>query len=395
MQSGVTYAKGFKADGVACAIKKNGNKDLAVIQCETIAKVTGVFTQNVVKGHSLLLTQRNIQDGNAQIVIINSGNANACLAKRGEKDALSFAKMAADAFGCSVQNVLPASTGVIGHPLPLSKIQSGIKNIAPSQDGGLKAAEAIMTTDTIPKQAETKVFIGGKDIKIGGMAKGSGMIHPNMATMISVITTDANISSDALQKALKTACDVSYNRISIDGDTSVCDKVLLLSSCMAGNKEIVTNSAEYNVFLLALKEVCVTLAKMLASDGEGATKLITINVNGAKSDEDAHKIANAIAKSPLCKTAAYGNDANWGRILTAAGYSGANFDPLKINIFIGDLQVCKDGGGLDFDEVKALAELKQTEVVYTLEFSEGDGTDTMYTCDFSHDYVSINADYRT
>lgn len=219
MQSGVTYAKGFKADGVACTIKKNGNKDLAVIQCETIAKVAGVFTQNVVKGHSLLLTQRNIQDGNAQIVIINSGNANACLAKRGEKDARSFAKMAADAFGCSVQNVLPASTGVIGHPLPLSKIQSGIKNIAPSQDGGLKAAEAIMTTDTIPKQAETKVLIGGKDINIGGMAKGSGMIHPNMATMISVITTDANICSDALQKALKSTCDVSYNRISIDGDT--------------------------------------------------------------------------------------------------------------------------------------------------------------------------------
>ena len=221
------------------------------------------------------------------------------------------------------------------------------------------------------------------------------MIHPDMATMISVITTDASITHKALKAALKSAADVSYNRISIDGDTSVCDEVVLLSSCIAGNAEIYENSSDYLLFLDALKTVCTDLAKQLAADGEGATKLLTINISGAQTDEAAHMIANAIAKSPLCKTAAYGNDANWGRLLTAAGYSGASFDPYKVDIFIGRVQVCKDGGGLAFDEGKALEELKQNEVVYSLVFGDGDGKDTMYTCDFSHDYISINADYRT
>ncbi len=395
MRSGVTYAGGFSADGVACGIKKNGNKDLAIVVCETEAAAAGVFTQNVVKGHSLLLSQKNIRSGKARVVIINSGNANACLAGRGDKDAQRFADLAAAKFGCSPSEVLPASTGVIGHPLPLSSIENGISTLSPFPGGGLSAAQAIMTTDTLPKQAQASVTIGGNEVHIGGMAKGSGMIHPNMATMISVITTDAVIAADTLQTALKEAVDISFNRISIDGDTSVCDETVLLSSCLAGNNEINLGSSEYNKFFGALKEVCISLAKQLAADGEGATKLLIINIEGAKTDEDAHKIATAIAKSPLCKTAAYGNDANWGRLLTAAGYSGAIFDPYNVNIFIGNVQVCKDGGGLVFDEQKALAELKQKEVVYSLIFGEGSGKDTMYTCDFSHDYVSINADYRT
>ncbi len=393
--SGVTYPKGFIAAGVACGIKKNGDKDLAILKCETVANAAGLFTRNIVKGHSLQLAQENVANGKAQLVIINAGNANACLAERGRQDALLMAKLAAESFGCSPENVLTASTGVIGVPLPLDKIEAGIKKAKLSREGGDDAAQAIMTTDTVMKQAQASVDIGGKQVRIGGMAKGSGMIHPDLATMISVVTTDANISVSALRAALKTAAGCSFNRISVDGDTSVCDKVLLMASGFAGNEEITEGTENYVSFLSALENVCITLAKMLAGDGEGATKLITIRVNGAGSDADAHSIACAIAKSPLCKTAAFGNDANWGRLLTAAGYSGAAFDPEKVDIYIGDVQVCRKGGGLEFDESLALAALKQDEVIYTLELREGSGSDLMWTCDFSFDYVKINANYRT
>ena len=395
MQSGVTYAHGFTADGVACGIKKNGEKDLAVVLCDKGAKAAGVFTQNVIKGHSLLLSRKNLQNGIAKAVLINSGNANACLAKRGETDAQKFAQMCAQTFSCSPSDVLPASTGVIGTPLPLDLIEQGLPLLSPSIDGALNAAQAIMTTDTVPKQAEVSFLLAGKQVHIGGMAKGSGMVHPNLATMISVITTDANITTAALKLALKTACDVSFNRISIDGDTSVCDEVLLLSSCMADNEMINPATFQFSMFVDALKSVCIQLAKKLAADGEGATKLITIKVSGTKTNDDAHAIASAIAKSPLCKTAAFGNDANWGRLITAAGYSGALFDPHSVDIFIGDVQVCKNGSGLAFDEKKAQRALKKKEVVYTINVGGGKGADTMYTCDFSHDYISINADYRT
>ncbi len=393
--SGVTYPAGFTADGVAAGIKKNGNKDLAIIKCDVKAKAAGIFTRNVVRGHSLALAQKNLKNGEAQVVIINAGNANACLAERGEKDALLMAKLAADAFDCCPDDVLTGSTGVIGKPMPMELIKAGIEKAQPVKSGGLNAANAIMTTDTTVKQAQTSVEIDGCEIRIGGMAKGSGMIHPDMATMISVITTDANISIDALKCALTQTADKSFNRISVDGDTSVCDKVLLLSSCLAGNKEIKKGTDEYDIFVKALIDVCIKLAKILAADGEGATKLLTIKVVGTKTSEDAHMIACAVAKSPLCKTAAFGNDANWGRLLTAAGYSGASFNPEKVNIFIGDIQVCKDGGGLEFDERAAKEILDKKEVTYTLDFCEGAGGDTMWTCDFSYDYVKINASYRT
>ncbi len=393
--SGVTYARGFTAAGVSCGIKKKGNKDLAIVKCDNVAKAAGVFTRNIVKGHSLQLSQKNVKNGLAQLVIINAGNANACLAERGEEDALKVAEIAANRFGCLPENVLTGSTGVIGIPLPLHCIDAGINAAVLSVTGGADAAQAIMTTDTVPKEAEATVSIGGVEVRIGGMAKGSGMIHPNMATMISVITTDAQIALPALRRALKEAAAVSYNRISIDGDTSVCDKVLLLASGLADNKTIETGTHEYAVFVGALKDVCIRISKMLAADGEGATKLLTIQVKNARTPQDAYRIACAIAKSPLCKTAAFGNDANWGRLLTAAGYSGARFDPEKVNIWIGDVQVCRDGGGLAFDEEAALVELKKSEVTYTLDFSDGSASDTMWTCDFSLDYISINANYRT
>ncbi|MDD5016646.1 MAG: bifunctional glutamate N-acetyltransferase/amino-acid acetyltransferase ArgJ [Eubacteriales bacterium] len=393
--SGVTYAKGFTAAGVAAGIKKNGGLDLALIKCDVVAKAAGIFTRNIVKGHSLLLSQKHLEDGRAQAVIINAGNANACLSARGDRDAAKMAELAAKKLGCLPCDVLTGSTGVIGIPLPLDRVKTGIDMATLTREGGHDAARAIMTTDTVPKQAHESVLIDGIEVRIGGMAKGSGMIHPDMATMISVVTTDANISLQALQTALKTAADKSYNRISVDGDTSVCDKVLLLSSGFAQNNEIAKGTAGYALFLDALTSVCVRLAKMLASDGEGATKLLMIDVRGARTPQDAHLIASAIAKSPLCKTAAFGNDANWGRLLTAAGYSGAVFDPEKVNIFIGDVQVCKNGGGLPFDEDAALRTLKQSEVSYTLDFMDGSASDIMWTCDFSVDYVKINANYRT
>ena len=393
--SGVTYAQGFTAAGVTCGIKKNGNRDLAIVKCDRPATAAGVFTRNIVKGHSLQLAQRNVRNGKAQLVIVNAGCANACLGQRGMDDALTMAKLTAKRFGCRPADVLTGSTGVIGFPLPMDRIEAGLAAAELTKKGGADAARAIMTTDTIPKEAQSCVVIGGREVRVGGMAKGSGMIHPNMATMISIVTTDANISVPALRQALKESVNVSYNRISIDGDTSVCDKVLLLASGMSGNDVIEAGTPEYVLFLGALKEVCIQLSKMLAADGEGATKLLTIDVRNLRTAKDAHLISSAIAKSPLCKTAAFGNDANWGRLLTAAGYSGAKFDPEKVNIWIGDIQVCRDGGGLAFDEAAALHILKQPEVTYTLDFSDGSANDTMWTCDFSLDYVNINASYRT
>ena len=393
--SGVTYAKGFTAAGAACGIRKTGGLDLAVVKCDHIATAAGVFTRNVVKGHSLQLAHKNVRNGRAQLVVINAGNANACLARRGEEDALRFASLAAQRFGCAPENVLTGSTGVIGIPLPIHKIEAGLKMANPTREGGEAAARAIMTTDTHPKQAQDSIVLDGREVRIGGMAKGSGMIHPNMATMISVLTTDAAISHAALKKALKSAADETYNRISIDGDTSVCDKVLILASGHAGNAQIEADTPAFSLFLAALTKVCTQLAMMLAADGEGATKLLTISVLNARTPQDAHRIASAIAKSPLCKTAAFGNDANWGRLLTAAGYSGAHFNPEKVNIWIGNVQVCKNGGGLPFDENAALLQLKQSEVIYTLDLGEGSACDTMWTCDFSLDYVRINAEYRT
>ncbi|MGI6084831.1 MAG: bifunctional glutamate N-acetyltransferase/amino-acid acetyltransferase ArgJ [Acetivibrionales bacterium] len=397
LNNGITAPKGFLASGVACGLKKNGNKDLAMIISENDAIATGIFTTNVVKGHSLIWTRDKIKSGYVRAMVINSGCANACLGSRGDNDAAKMALFASSLINCEPGQVLLGSTGVIGFPLEMDRVQQGIKDAfaSLSDQGGDLAAEAIMTTDTFPKEASKTFDIDGKAVTIGGMAKGSGMIHPNMATMISLITTDANISREMLDKALRDAADKSFNRISVDGDTSVCDQLVIMANGQAGNTPIDSESPYYELFASALLEVSIKLSKMLARDGEGATKLIEIRAEHCKDKESAHLILNAVAKSPLVKTAFFGEDANWGRIFTAAGYSGVHFDPDLVDIFIGGLLVCKNGIGQRFDEKQASDILKEDEIIVTLDFKNGQVNDRIWTCDFSYDYVKINGSYRS
>lgn len=397
VEGGVTAPKGYTASGVACGLKNNGNKDLAVVCSEDIAVAAGVFTKNVVKGHSLQLTMEHIKSGYAKAVIINSGNANACLGEQGIKDANEMAELAAHLLNCKKENILIGSTGVIGIPLNLPKVRGGIRSgiSSLSSEGGHDAAEAIMTTDLVSKEIAVDIEIQGERVRIGGMAKGSGMIHPNMATMISIITTDANISRGLLDKALKEVVSRTFNRVSVDGDTSVCDMVIVLANGAAENEGIVKEDAEYASFKSALDFVCTNLSRMIAKDGEGATKLIEVIGEGALNEEDAYKVVSSIAKSPLVKTAIFGEDANWGRIITAAGYSGADFDPNLVDIYIGDLMVCRNGAGLKFDEDAAKEILKKDEVKIKINLKRGIASDRIWTCDFSYDYVKINGSYRS
>jgi len=397
MSTGITSVPGFRAAGVSCALKKNGNPDFAMVVADKPAVCAGIYTRNIVKGHSLQLCAKHSALGTARAVVINSGCANACLGQRGADDALKMAQLVADKVGCPVEQVLTGSTGVIGVPLNMDKIADGVEKAyaALSYSGGESAARAIMTTDTVCKQVSTQCEIGGKTVHMGAMAKGSGMIHPNMATMISVVTTDICIGHDALQTALKTVADGSYNRISVDGDTSVCDTVVVLATGDAGNDELQIGTADYETFVQALTAMCLKIARMLAADGEGATKLMEIRVNGAPTQQDALLIAQAIAKSPLVKTALFGEDANCGRVLTAAGYSGAQFDPDKVDFYINSLKVYEHGRALPFDEDIALEELKKDAVIYRLEMNQGTAQDFMLSCDLTYDYVKINGDYRT
>lgn len=397
IDGGVTSPKGFLATGVACGLKKNGKRDLALVASEVPALATGVFTKNLVKGHSLQLTMKHIENGKARAIVINSGNANACVGEQGFRDAQEIASLTAGLLGCSSEEILVGSTGVIGFPLNMEAIRSGINEAVSglSASGGHLAEEAIMTTDLVPKETAVELEINGKKVVIGGMAKGSGMIHPNMATMIGVITTDACISASLLDKCFREVINKTFNRISVDGDTSVCDMVVMLANGKAENPEINMEDSSFNAFSAALEAVCTYLARKLAKDGEGATKLIEILVNGAATKEDAYKIACSIAKSPLVKTAIFGEDANWGRIMTAAGYSGACFNPDKTDIRIGDLEVCKSGCAVAFDEAKAKSLLQKDEIIITLNLNEGSYSDRMWTCDLSYDYVKINGSYRS
>lgn len=397
IDGGVTAPKGFKASGTACSLKKNGEKDLAVVCSDDIAVAAGVFTTNTVKGHSLQLTMEHIKSGYARGVVINSGNANACVGEQGQKDARDMAQLAAELLDCDKENILIGSTGVIGLPLNMPKVRSGIRTAitALSEQGGGEACEAIMTTDLVPKEIAVDIEIQGERVRIGGMAKGSGMIHPNMATMIGIITTDVNISRGLLNKAFKEIVSHTFNRVSVDGDTSVCDMVLVFANGAAENSGIVKEDVEYSNFKSALEYVCVNLSRMIAKDGEGATKLVEVIADNAMNADDAYKVVSAIAKSPLVKTAIFGEDANWGRIITAAGYSGADFDPNLVDIFIGDLMVCRNGTALKFDEAKAKEILKQKEVTIKINLKRGNSSDRMWTCDFSYDYVKINGSYRS
>lgn len=397
INGGVTAPEGFFATGIACGLKKDGKKDLAIVCSEDSAAAAGVFTTNRVKGHSLQLTMEHIKSGYANAIVINSGNANACVGEQGYADALEMATITSGLLECSPQDILVGSTGVIGKPLDMDAIRPGLEALVSGMDpdGGHDALEAIMTTDTMFKEVAVELELQETRVVIGAMAKGSGMIHPNMATMIGVITTDANISRKLLDKALKEAVKKTFNRVTVDGDTSVCDMVVIMANGMADNAGIINENEDYEQFRDALEYVCSHLARLIAKDGEGATKLVEVVVEGAGSPDDAYKAAVAIAKSPLVKTMIFGEDANWGRIFTAAGYSGAEFDPAYTDIYIGDLLMCKNGCAIDFDEAAAKEQLKKAEVKLLIKLNKGVYSDHVWTCDFSYDYVKINGSYRT
>jgi len=399
LNGSITAPKGYLATGVACGLKKNDQPDLALVVSETEAAVAGVFTTNRVKGHSLVRTMNKLERGMARGVIVNSGNANACVGDEGLADADAMAAAVADAIGCRPDDILTGSTGVIGKRLNMNAVLSGVHQAVALLDrdeqSGHLAERAIMTTDLVPKEGVVRFEVKGVPVTVAGMAKGSGMIHPNMATMIGIFTTDAKIAQPLLQQLLREATGQTFNRVSVDGDTSVCDMVVVMANGRSRAPEILPDTAEAVLFLDALVSLGTHLSRLIARDGEGATKLVEIVVNGARTPEDAYQIVLAVGKSPLVKTAIFGEDANWGRILTAAGYSGADFDPAGCDIYLGDLKVCSGGNALLFDEAIAKEILKKDEVLIRIELSDGTASDRLWTCDFSYDYVKINGSYRT
>ena len=398
IDGGITAVLGVRAAGIHAGIKAPDVKDVALIITDVPAAAAGVFTKNSVTAAPVLVCREHLSDGRAQAVIVNSGNANACTGEVGMANAQRMAAATAEQLGIDANLVLVSSTGVIGQQLPMDKIESGIQATvsALSTEGGSDAAEAIMTTDTHPKSIAVEVEIDGVPVRIGGIAKGSGMIAPNMATMLSYLTTDAKINAETLQTALNRVVDDTYNLLTVDTDRSTNDTVLILATGHAGNTEIVAAAGEnYEVFCEGLLFVCTELVKMLARDGEGATKLVEVVVKHAKNRDDAEKAARAVAESPLVKTAVFANDANWGRIMMAIGKSGAAFDPYQVDVYLADYQLVKDGMDAGYDEDKATALFAQDPVRITVDLCAGDTEITMWTCDYSYDYIRINADYRT
>ena len=401
---GVTAAKGFEAASTAAKIKYQDRTDMAMIYSQVPCECAGTFTTNVVKAACVKWDQQVVKSGaKAQAVIVNSGIANACTGAEGFGYCKDTADAAAEALGINADGVLIGSTGVIGKQLPIDRIVAGVKALAEKKNdtlaNGTEAAKAIMTTDTCEKQIAVEIEVAGKTVTIGGMAKGSGMIHPNMCTMLSFITTDAAITKEALQKALSDDVNDTYNMISVDGDTSTNDTVLLLANGMADNKKIKYGTKEYEQFKKALHYVNETLAKEMAGDGEGATALFEVKVVGAKTKEQAKVLSKSIVCSNLTKTAIAGHDANWGRILCAMGYSGAQFDPEKVDLFFesaaGKLQIIENGVALNYSEEKATEILSEPKVTAIADLKEGDAAATAWGCDLTHEYISINADYRS
>ena len=404
VKGGVTKAKGFEAAGVEANIKYQGRTDMAIIFSKEPCVAAGTFTTNVAKAAPVTWDQKIVKEGKvAQAIIVNSGIANACTGAEGYGYCKDTADAAAKELGISEDSVLLGSTGVIGKQLPIDRIQVGVKMLAEAKSNtvqaGTEAAKAIMTTDTCEKEIAVEIEIGGKTVTIGGMAKGSGMIHPNMCTMLSFITTDAAISKTALQKALSEDVDDTYNMISVDGDTSTNDTVLVIANGMAENEKIVEGTKEYEVFAEALHEINEYLAKKIAGDGEGATALFEVNVVGAQTKEQAVLLSKAIACSNLTKTAIAGHDANWGRVICAMGYSGAQFDPEKVDLFFesaaGKIQIAENGTAVDYSEEKATEILSQPIVTATADVKMGDAKATAWGCDLTHGYIEINADYRS
>ncbi len=401
INGGVCAASGFKASGVHCGIRKNKTKkDLALIYSENICNAAAVYTTNLVKGAPLTVTKKHISNGKAQAVICNSGNANTCNAN-GIDIAEQMSTLVANALNCNADDVVVASTGVIGQPLDITPIASGIPVLADtlSSNGSNDAAEAIMTTDTVDKQIAVEFKIGDKVCKMGGIAKGSGMIHPNMATMLVFITTDVAISPEMLQKALSGDVKNTFNMLSVDGDTSTNDMVTVLANGLAGNREIVSNGEDFDIFMKALNTVTVNLCRVIAGDGEGATKLLECKVSGANSVDTAKTVAKSVVCSSLLKAAMFGADANWGRVLCAIGYSGAAVDVTKIDVaFVspkGKIVVCQKGSGVDFSEESAKEILLEKEIVIDVNLNDGEFNSTAWGCDLTYDYVKINGDYRT
>ena len=407
----ITKPKGFKANGVAAGMKSNPANvnpsgepntylDIAMVYSDEPCSVAGVYTSNLVKGHSLTRSIDIIESGKkVRGIVINSKNANAGVGPLGVEDASKVASCAASMLGCSSDEILTASTGVIGSRLPVDKMTAAIpelvEGLSSDEETAHKAEYAMMTTDTVPKEVSAEITLSdGKIVTVSAMAKGSGMIHPNLATMICVFTTDADVEAPALKRVLQKSVKHTFNRVSVDGDTSVCDMVVILSngSCEARIEE---GSEDFDLFEEAVGKLSEDIARMLASDGEGATKFVEIEVFGAKDEYDAKLIVTSVARSPLVKTAIFGEDANIGRVLTAVGYSGAKFNPDRIDIYVGGILFFHNGICVDFDEDEASKMLSEHDIHIVIKLSEGEAYDRMYTCDFSYDYVKINGSYRT
>ena len=401
-EGGVTAPKGFRANGIHCGIRKNKDKkDLMLIVSDVLCDAAAVYTQNLVCGAPVTVTRENLKNGKARAVICNSGIANTCNADGVEK-AEAMCALTEQYTGIPANDVVVASTGVIGQPIDLEPIQSGMQTLVDglNENGSSAAAQAIMTTDTVKKEIAVSVELsGGKTCTLGAIAKGSGMIHQNMATMLSFITTDANISAEMLQKALRWCVTRSYNMLSVDGDTSTNDTVAILANGLCGNTRMETENEDYAVFCRALFKICNHVVRMLAKDGEGATKLVVCEVVGAADEETARICAKSVIRSPLVKTAMFGSDANWGRVLCALGYAGAAIDVSKIDVSFrsrkGTVPVCKNGAGIEFSEEKAKEVLLEDEIEILVDLNSGDAEATAYGCDLTYDYVKINGDYRT
>ena len=398
---GVCAAKGYKAGGVHCGIRRNpGKKDLALIVSDCVANAAAVYTTNLVKGAPIIVDQKHLADGKAQAVVCNSGIANTCNAN-GIEMAEGMADLVEKFTGIAAGDVVVASTGVIGEPLSLDPIEKGMPGLVESltYDGSLEACHAIMTTDTVPKEIAVEFELGGKTCRMGGIAKGSGMIHPNMATMLVFITTDAAVSSAMLQKALSEDIKSTFNMTSVDGDTSTNDTVLLMANGLAGNPEITEDGEDFAVFMKALNTVNMHLCRGIAADGEGATKLLECVVSGAASLDVARKAAKSVICSSLVKSAMFGEDANWGRVLCAIGYSGADVDVSRIDLSFkskaGTIELCKNGAGVPFSEEKAAEILHEKEIDILVDLNSGSFEATAWGCDLTYDYVKINGDYRT
>lgn len=401
LNKSVTAPKGFLASGIHCGVKDGTTKkDLALVYSEVPCIGAGMYTNNKVKCAPIYVTKEHLKDKKAQAIICNSGNANCCTGQDGIDKANDIANTLAEKLNIPKEDVLIASTGVIGIPINAEAIKNGIPTLIEElSDNGSNAAEAIMTTDTVKKECAAEFLVNGTKVTIGAIAKGSGMIEPNMGTMLSFITTDLSITPELLEDALREAVNVSYNKISVDGDTSTNDTVLILANGLAENATISEKNADYENFVEALKYVTITIAKKLAKDGEGATKLIECTVNGAKTEEEGTIFAKSVITSSLVKTAMFGADANWGRILCALGYAGLDFEPEKVDVYFeskgGNIIVCKNGASVEFDEDIAKKILIEDEITIKIDMGLGDVTVTAWGCDLTYEYVKINGDYRS